>query len=100
MKKLSLKILGLLIILIVMLHSTVTLAANNINQLNNQKQQNKEKINDVKDDLVMRAAHLCAWADYPEEDIEEIEFDTLKNSLKNSVEKLSDLLLIISDVCI
>ena len=51
-----------------------------------------KKINDVKDDLVMRAAHLCAWADYPEEDIEEIEFDTLKNSLKNSVEKLSDLL--------
>ena len=49
MKKLSLKILGVLIILIVMLHSTVTLAANNINELNNQKQQNKEKINDVKE---------------------------------------------------
>ena len=49
MKKLSLKILGVSIILIVMLHSTVTLAANNINELNNQKQQNKEKINDVKE---------------------------------------------------
>ena len=41
MKKLSLKILGVLIILIVMLHSTVAFAANNINQLNSQKQQNK-----------------------------------------------------------
>ena len=49
MKKLSLKILGVLIILMVMLHSTVALAANNINQLNSQKQQNKEKINEVEE---------------------------------------------------
>lgn len=49
MKKLSLKILGILIVLTVGLHSTVALAASNINQLNNQKQQNKEKINEVED---------------------------------------------------
>ncbi len=51
-----------------------------------------KNINDVKDELVNRAAHLCAWADYPEEDIEEIEFETLKNSLKTSSDKLSVLL--------
>ncbi len=50
------------------------------------------KINEVKDELVHRAAHLCAWADYPEEDIPEIEFDALKHSLKNCENKLSDLL--------
>lgn len=51
-----------------------------------------KKINAVKDDLVMRAAHLCAWADYPEEDIEEIEFDILSKSLNNSADRLSELL--------
>lgn len=51
-----------------------------------------KKINEVKDNLVMRAAHLCAWADYPEEDIEEIEFETLRNSLEKSSNEL-DLLL-------
>ena len=51
-----------------------------------------KNINLIKDELVNRAAHLCAWADYPEEDIEEIEFETLKNSLKSSAEKLFSLL--------
>lgn len=51
-----------------------------------------KNINLIKDELVNRAAHLCAWADYPEEDIEEIEFETLKNSLKSSSEKLFSLL--------
>lgn len=49
-------------------------------------------INIIKDDLVLRAAHLCAWADYPEEDIPEIEFSTLKDALLVSKEKLRDLL--------
>ncbi|MBQ4128639.1 MAG: tRNA uridine-5-carboxymethylaminomethyl(34) synthesis GTPase MnmE [Ruminococcus sp.] len=51
-----------------------------------------EKINEIKNDLVNRAAHLCAWADYPEEDIEEVEFDTLKNALQGAQDKLFDLL--------
>ena len=51
-----------------------------------------KKINLIKDELVNRAAHLCAWADYPEEDIEEIEFDTLKNALIDSNDKLNILL--------
>ena len=51
-----------------------------------------KKINDVKDDLVNRTAHLCAWADYPEEDIPEIEFDSLKKALHDSSNKLSVLI--------
>ncbi len=51
-----------------------------------------KSINEVKDDLVNRAAHLCAWADYPEEDIPEIEFSALKNALIFSKDKLDDLL--------
>ncbi len=51
-----------------------------------------KSINEVKDDLVNRAAHLCAWADYPEEDIPEIEFYALKDALDIASNKLSDLL--------
>lgn len=51
-----------------------------------------KKINLIKDELVNRAAHLCAWADYPEEDIEEVEFATLKNALSDSQKKLNSLL--------
>ncbi len=51
-----------------------------------------KNINEVKEDLVLRAAHLCAWADYPEEDIEEIEFDILKNALNDGANKLQNLL--------
>lgn len=51
-----------------------------------------KKINDVKDELTMRAAHLCAWADYPEEDIPEVEFNALKDALENCAHKLDELL--------
>ena len=51
-----------------------------------------KKINSIKNELVNRAAHLCAWADYPEEDIEEIEFVTLKNALSDANKELIDLL--------
>ncbi len=51
-----------------------------------------KSINEVKDELVNRAAHLCAWSDYPEEDIPEIEFSVLKDALKVCLEKLESLL--------
>lgn len=50
------------------------------------------KINEVKEQLTLRAAHLCAWADYPEEDIPEIEFSVLKDSLDDCADKLDELL--------
>ncbi len=51
-----------------------------------------KKINEVKDELTMRAAHLCAWADYPEEDIPEVEFSALKIALESSAKNLDELL--------
>lgn len=51
-----------------------------------------KKINSIKNELVLLAAHLCAWADYPEEDIEEIEFNGLRNSLSKCSQELSHLL--------
>ena len=51
-----------------------------------------KSINEIKDDLVNRAAHLCAWSDYPEEDIPEIEFSVLKDALNTCLERLSTLL--------
>lgn len=51
-----------------------------------------KEINTIKDELVHRASHLCAWADYPEEDIPEIEYDSLKSSLLQCSNKLSLLL--------
>ena len=51
-----------------------------------------KKINTIKDDLINKAAHLSAWADYPEEDIPEITEDNLENSLNNAEKELTDLL--------
>ncbi len=49
MKKISLKILGILVILIILLQSTVVIAASNINDLNDQKQENKNEIKEVEE---------------------------------------------------
>ncbi len=51
-----------------------------------------KSINEIKDELVNRAAHLCAWSDYPEEDIPEIEFSVLEDALHTCSEKLNTLL--------
>lgn len=51
-----------------------------------------KKINEIKDDLINKAAHLSAWADYPEEDIPEVTENSLQSSLKNAEEKLTHLL--------
>ena len=101
MKKLSFKILGVLIILIVMLHSTVALAANNINQLNSQKQQNKDKINDVKEQkaeiteqknkTVKEVEKLSTQISDYETQIEELDskISNLNSKIKESEEKLN-----------
>ena len=101
MKKLSLKILGVLIILIVMLHSTVAFAANNINQLNSQKQQNKEKINEVeekkeeiteqKNKTVKEVEKLNSQISDYEDQIEELDskISDLNGKIRESQEKLN-----------
>lgn len=50
------------------------------------------QINDIKNDLLYIAAHLNAWADYPEEDIPEIKPDYIAVKLFTHREKLSELL--------
>ena len=40
------------------------------------------RINEIKDTLTDQAAHLNAWADYPEEDIPEVENTTLNDVLR------------------
>ncbi len=51
-----------------------------------------KKIDDIKSDLINKAAHLAAWADYPEEDIPEIAPMELEKSIDNAVKKLDSLL--------
>ena len=47
------------------------------------------RIAGVKAALLNKAAHLAAWADYPEEDIPEVESGELTASLENAGEELS-----------
>ena len=52
----------------------------------------RREIDEVKASLIDSAAHLCAWADYPEEDIPEVSEKSLGESLQKASDKL-DLLL-------
>ena len=52
----------------------------------------RERIDKVKDALINTAAHLSAWADYPEEDIPEVDNDHLSQSLNSCRQELTSLL--------
>lgn len=52
----------------------------------------RREIDEVKNILVENTAHLSAWADYPEEDIPEVSYDSLTVSIKSAKEKLQKLL--------
>lgn len=47
-----------------------------------------KKIGEIRSNLLSKAAHLNAWADYPEEDIPEVSADELENALESAKEKL------------
>jgi tRNA modification GTPase len=51
-----------------------------------------KKIKSVKDSLVAAAAHLSAWADYPEEDIPQVNPGNLGNTLLNAEKDLKGLI--------
>lgn len=51
-----------------------------------------KKIAQVEDSLVNLAAHLSVWADYPEDDIPEVEFNSIKEKLLESKQVLNDLM--------
>ena len=52
----------------------------------------RKKIDGVKNDLLTQAAHLSAWADYPEEDIEEVTDESLYTTFDSSIEVLEKLI--------
>ncbi len=52
----------------------------------------RKKIDTVKDNLLSLAAHLSAWADYPEEDIAEVTDDMIFDTCNGAVETLEKLL--------
>jgi len=52
----------------------------------------RKKIDSVKEFLINDAAHLSAWADYPEEDIPDVSRETLTVHMYSASEKLKHLL--------
>ena len=52
----------------------------------------RQRIDGVRDILINTTAHLAAWADYPEEDIPQIENDNLISTLKDCQNELGSLL--------
>ncbi len=52
----------------------------------------EKRIRSLRERLVGLAAHLDAWADYPEEDIEEVTGDALERSLAEASEEIGRLL--------
>ncbi len=50
------------------------------------------RVNAVKDSLLTLAAHLSAWADYPEEDIAEVTDDDILSACRSAQEELTRLL--------
>lgn len=52
----------------------------------------RRKIDKIKEDLLSQAAHLSAWADYPEEDIVDVSDEELFATFDNAVKVLQGLL--------
>ena len=50
------------------------------------------RIAEIKNELLLKAAHLNAWADYPEEDIPEVEHDALGSALAAAADDLRALI--------
>lgn len=52
----------------------------------------RKKIDTIKNDLLATAAHLSAWADYPEEDIAEVTDESIKETCVKAEKVLENLL--------
>lgn len=50
------------------------------------------KIDELKSEIIGYAAHLAAWADYPEEDLIPVDREALSNDLQQSIEKLQKMI--------
>ncbi len=60
--------------------------------LNTKEGRLRREIDEVKDLLINEAAHLSAWADYPEEDIPEVSNEVLLENLGKAHDKISALI--------
>ena len=52
----------------------------------------RKRISSVKDDLLSLTAHLSAWADYPEEDIAEVDDEMILSTCDSAIDELENLL--------
>ncbi len=52
----------------------------------------RKRIDEIKSELVSLAGHLCAWADFPEEDIPEVTDKAIRDTLNSADAKVSKLL--------
>jgi tRNA modification GTPase len=50
------------------------------------------KLEGIKESILSMAGHLAAWVDYPEEEIEEVQTDTLNDSLKSCLDQMDQLI--------
>ena len=50
------------------------------------------KINDINTSLLSVAAHMAAWVDYPDDEIEEIDKENLRNTIQNAMNEINTLL--------
>lgn len=50
-----------------------------------------KEIRSAADTLVSASAHMAAWADYPDEDVEELDYDVLLKKFKNTYKELDHL---------
>lgn len=50
-----------------------------------------KEIRSAADTLVAASAHMAAWADYPDEDVEELDYDVLLNNFRKTYEDLDNM---------
>lgn len=52
----------------------------------------EKRIIKIRDELITASAHLCAWADYPEDDIPQVDDEELKTTLLSTKAQVDELL--------
>lgn len=52
----------------------------------------QDKINDIKQKLILSLGHLAAWIDYPEEDVEEVQEQAILDTIEESLAVLHDMI--------
>ncbi len=52
----------------------------------------EKRIQKIRDDLIGASSHLCAWADYPEDDIPQVDDEVLKTTLLSAKGEVDTLL--------